>query len=38
MTYDGVLAADGKTFTVQNKGTDPNGQPVSNPLLYVKKM
>ena len=23
MTYDGVLSADGKTFTVQMKGTQP---------------
>jgi hypothetical protein len=38
MTYDGVLSADGKTFTVQMKGTDPKGQPVNNSLLYVKKM
>ena len=37
-THDGVLAADGKTFTVQSKGTDPQGQPVINSLVYVKKM
>ena len=38
MTYDGVLSADGKTFTVQMKGTDEKGQPVNNSLVYVKKM
>jgi hypothetical protein len=38
MTYDGVLSADGKTFTVEVKGTDAKGQPVSNSVVYVKKM
>ena len=38
MTYEGVLSADGKTFNVQMKGTDPQGQPVNSSLVYVKKM
>ena len=38
MTYDGVVSADGKTFTVQMKGTNPEGQPVNNSLVYIKKM
>jgi hypothetical protein len=38
MTYEGVLSADGKTFTVQMKGTNAKGQPVSNSVVYVKKI
>jgi hypothetical protein len=38
MTYEGVLSADGKTFTVAVKGTNAKGQPVSNSVVYVKKM
>ena len=38
MTYEGRLSADGKTFTVQTKGTNAKGQPVSNSVVYVKKM
>jgi len=38
MTYAGVLSADGKTFNVQMKGTNSQGQPVNNSLVYVKKM
>ena len=38
MNYDGMLSADGKTFTVQQKGTDPQGQAVSNTVVFVKTM
>ena len=38
MTYEGVLSADGKTFNVQMKGTNSQGQPVNNSLVYVKKI
>jgi hypothetical protein len=38
MTYDGMLSADGKTFTVHQKGTDPQGQAVDNTVVFVKKM
>lgn len=36
MSYDAVLSADGKTFTVQQKGTDPTGQAVSNTVVFKK--
>lgn len=38
MRYDGVLSADGKTFTVDQKGTGAKGEPVHNTLVLVKKM
>jgi hypothetical protein len=37
MNYEGVISADGKTFTVQQKGTDAQGQAVSNTVVFVKK-
>ena len=38
MNYEGVVSADGKTFTVQQKGTNAQGQAVSNTVVFVKKM
>ena len=38
MTYEGVISPDGKTFTVQTRGTNAKGQPVRNTVVYVKKM
>ena len=37
MTYVGTLSSDGKTFNVQQKGTDEKGQPVSNTIVFHKK-
>jgi hypothetical protein len=37
MDYNAELSADGKTFTVQQKGTNPEGKAVSNTLVFVKK-
>ena len=37
MTYDGTISADGKTFTVRQKGTDPQGQPITGTIVFSKK-
>jgi hypothetical protein len=38
MTYDAMLSADGKTFTVHQKGVDAQGRAVDNNTVFVKKM
>jgi hypothetical protein len=37
MTYIRRLLPDGKTMTVEQKGTDPQGRPVSNVLVFNRK-
>ena len=37
MTLKRTIAKDGKTFTVEVKGTDAKGQPVNNLLLFEKQ-
>jgi hypothetical protein len=36
MNYTGVVSADGKTFTVQQKGIDPQGKVVANKVVFKK--
>lgn len=36
MTYEGTLSPDGKTFTVNQKGTNEKGQAIQNHLTFEK--
>jgi hypothetical protein len=36
MTYNGTVSADGKTFTVEQKGTGEKGEAVNNQLIFEK--
>jgi hypothetical protein len=37
MTYNGTISPDGKTFTVDAKGTNPKGEAVHNQLVFEKR-
>ncbi len=37
MTYNGTISSDGRTFTVQQKGTGPKGEAVNNTLVFRKQ-
>jgi hypothetical protein len=37
VTYKRVVAKDGKTFTVEIKGTNPKGEAFSNVLVFEKQ-
>jgi hypothetical protein len=36
MTYEGTISPDGKTFTVDQKGTNEKGQAIQNHLIFEK--
>jgi hypothetical protein len=37
MTYTSTVSADGKTFTVRQKGTNEKGEAVNNTAVFVKQ-
>ena len=37
MTYEGTISPDGKTFTVNQKGTNEKGQAIQNHLIFEKR-